>query len=580
MLLNKETFKIKSGFEKLKLSIKTLTPEKSFYFYLSIVLIIILSFFAISILTKNKYTQKVPLYNQVLNVQSLDTVQNVLPLFASSKTEKILSKMLFAGLLKYENGIYKNDLASNIVKSSDGLSLNVSIRNDTRFSNGDSIISDDFLYTYKMMQSFDIDHPDRAKYDGLEFTKIDDKNFSINMKKSYSELDSLLTLGVINKTQLSSEKIENINASKINLQPITSGQFKIKSYTLTDKNVSYLKLENNNKYYNLSNYSFVNFYLNDFNKTKDGLIGYMYKNNIDLSLDGQSLDMSKLDLEVYEPAEYTTSVTSNIFFNPNKSELLSKKINREFIYKAIDRNYIVNSILMGQASTTYDILPVSKNIEALIPVQIANTSFIKPSPLSASTSTEYEKNKNLNKLTLTYLNTENNQKIYKYIYEVLLKYNIEIKANPVDTTTLSDIIKNRDFEMLMSSIDISDMSTLYSFLHSSQKNAPGLNITNYISKTFDKNIETIRSATNTDDIASSLQDMRKEFYSEYPYIPLYSKNSKIIKSKNLNLKIDNYQKDESDILNNLTQSDKETEYTYSFLNKYKNIIIKVNKIIH
>ena len=588
MLLNKEVFNSKSNIKKFLIVLKTLTPEKSFYFYLSLVFILILGFFAVSIFLKNNHTKESPQYNQVLNVYSDEKVKNFTPLFAESKTEKIISGLLFAGLIKNQGDSYILDLAESVYISDSGLEVKIKLKDSLKFSNGEKITTDDVIYTYKLMQSFDIDNKDRVKYEGLSFEKVDDINMNITLKKSYSQVNKLLTLGIISKDQYIGEKIGDFVISDKNLNPISSGQYAVNSVSNLNGVIGNMSLKNNNKYYNLSNFGNINFYTEKLESDKSIIDSYMKDNSIDIALGGAYSEY--LDTTIYNTKSYNTTVVNNIFLNPSKNDILSKKINREYLYKNINRDYIVKNILMNNADATFDVMPNSKNINPLTEVDIEKTSLKftdKTSVVSSGTSTEpqtsAQPNANLvTSIKLTFLNTDTNQKIYNYLQQTFIKNSINIISVPVNQDTLQSIIKNRDFEMLMTNISIEDVSSLYSFLHSSQKNAPGLNITNYISKTFDKNIEVLRSATNTIDINNSLSNLRQEFYEEYPYIPLYSKTNKVNITKELKTNTENNTSNgnEENILKNISADYKETEYLYTFLEKYRNIIIKVNKIIH
>ena len=588
MLLNKEVFNSKSNIKKFLIVLKTLTPEKSFYFYLSLVFMLILGFFAISIFLKKNYTKESPQHNQVLNVYSDEKVKNFTPLFAESKTEKIISGLLFAGLIKNQGDYYTIDLAESIYISDSGLDIKIQLKDNSKFSNGEKITTDDIIYTYKLMQSFDIDNKDRVKYEGLSFEKVDDFNMNIALKKSYSQVNKLLTLGIISKDQYIGEKIGDFVISDKNLNPISSGQYTVNSVSNLNGVIGNMSLKNNNKYYNLSNFGNINFYTEKLESDKSIIDSYVKGNSIDIILSGAYSEY--LDTTIYDTKSYNTTVVNNIFLNPSKNDILSKKINREYLYKNINRDYIVKNILMNNADTSFDIMPNSKNINPLTEVDIEKTSLKftdKTSIASSGTSTEpqtsAQPNANLvTSIKLTFLNTDTNQKIYNYLQQTFIKNSINIISVPVNQDTLQSIIKNRDFEMLMTNISIEDVSSLYSFLHSSQKNAPGLNITNYISKTFDKNIEVLRSATNTIDINNSLSSLRQEFYEEYPYIPLYSKTNKVNITKELKTNTENNTSNgnEENILKNISADYKETEYLYTFLEKYRNIIIKVNKIIH
>ena len=237
MLLNKEIFNNKSKLDKLITTFKTLTPEKSFYFYIASAVAILLTVVTVNSFIKTNLTSITPKYNQELSLHSSEKIKSYLPLFAESMTEKTISKMLFSGLLKYDGESYANDLASSTIISDDGLTIDITL-GDNMFSNASKITADDVLFTYKLMQSFEIDNKNRAKYEGLTLEKIDDKNVRITLKKSYSQIKKLLTLGIISKAAYQNEKLETLATSEKNLNPISSGIYGIYNYTITDGNIT------------------------------------------------------------------------------------------------------------------------------------------------------------------------------------------------------------------------------------------------------------------------------------------------------------------------------------------------------
>lgn len=564
MLINKNTFKEKSFFDKVFTSFKTLNHGKSFYVYIALYLCFIIAFLALSSFIKNKYTVDVPKYEQKLNIYSDDEVKNILPALAQNRTELILSKLVFAGLLKNsDNNTYTNDLAESVSYSEDGLKVDVKIRDDANFSNGKTVTSDDVIYSYSLIQDYDIDNRERAKYEGLVFSKIDDKNFTINLKKSYSEIQKLLTLGIVSKSELSkyhSKELFNVMFTEEFLKRYfsSSGQYKLNNIEVDKNKILNISLKNNNNYNNLAYYQNVNMFLGSIAAGK--VPTYFKDNKIDISL----TDLKGLDENKYSNTPYLSSRIKTIFFNPNKNQTLAKKENRRFIYEAADRYYISNNILGGIGSSTYDIMAISQNDLSTSTISLASTTLSSTTPI-----------------TITYLSdSDTDQKIFNYLKSVLESKGITLLGKGVSSYEMQSVIKNRDYEMLLSAIYIEDYSSLYSFFHSSQKNAPGLNLTNYVSKDFDQNIETIRRSTSSEDLNNALSKLRQEFYVEYPFMPLYTRKYFIIVNKDINIKINEYVSNDGELLNNLGKAYKNTEPTYKFLIPFTPYIIKINKLIN
>jgi ABC-type transport system substrate-binding protein len=84
------------------------------------------------------------------------------------------------------------------------------------------------------------------------------------------------------------------------------------------------------------------------------------------------------------------------------------------------------------------------------------------------------------------------------------------------------IIKERDYQALLFGTLTKTPSDLYAFWHSSQRAYPGLNISNYVSNTLDKNLTTLREDDNELNRISAYDDVKKEFMDEVPGIFLYA----------------------------------------------------------
>jgi ABC-type transport system substrate-binding protein len=62
-----------------------------------------------------------------------------------------------------------------------------------------------------------------------------------------------------------------------------------------------------------------------------------------------------------------------------------------------------------------------------------------------------------------------------------------------------NIIKDRDFQVLLFGAITETPSDLYAFWHSSQRTYPGLNISNYVSKELDENLEILRTSPSDEE---------------------------------------------------------------------------------
>jgi peptide/nickel transport system substrate-binding protein len=559
-MIDIKLFKEKTFLEKLKISLFNLPPEKTFYsgtaLFLSLIILTISIFYYFS-----KKTIEVPSKNQNITIGVVGNFKYFNPIYAQSSSDTFMSGMLYSGLLKKNvDGSWSKDLAENINIDENGNKVDVQIKNTAKFSNGESILTDDIIFTYELAVNILADGVNRVKYEGLTFDKIDDKNFSITLSKNFSNISEILSLGILSKVDYENESFETLESSEKGFYSLTSGIYKIDKFVKNSNNSSSLSLSVNNnkysspniKYINIDSYSDEETLLQDVSNGKS--VDFIYNLN-------RELDASNENFSEYNKKEYVTPVITAIFLNPNKKDILAKKNLRKNIYYGVERETISSGAL-GQAKSSFDILPGSN----------FRNDLVKETEISVSSSST---------INLTIVDNEKQNKIAENIKTSLGKIGLNINIIKEDqSNVINSIIKNRDFEMLLYSIEVNNLEDLYAFWHSSQRNAPGLNITNYTSTNLDKNLNIIKTSTSTTEIQESLESMVKEFYDEYPYIPLYTSVEYIYKKNNLTINSPDQISNKKEITSDIINWYKDKEKIWPIIKKYENQITKIYKLIH
>jgi peptide/nickel transport system substrate-binding protein len=86
------------------------------------------------------------------------------------------------------------------------------------------------------------------------------------------------------------------------------------------------------------------------------------------------------------------------------------------------------------------------------------------------------------------------------------KVGVAVQIKTVELSDLKDIIKNRDYDALLYGQALGSLPDLYPFWHSTQINDPGLNLSEYQSKTAD---QLLKEARETSDDSVKSQDYAK-----------------------------------------------------------------------
>ncbi len=537
--------------KKAGLTVKQTPPEKAFYAGVSILVALLCVLIATGIYLRSK-TVVVPAYNTTLSVGTIEQPRYFTPIYASQDTEKIISGLLYAGLYKKtSDSTYVYDLASNITKSESGTEIDITLRDDISFANGDLITTDDVIFTYKLLSDPQVRSVDKVRYEGLEFEKVSDTNFIIHLKKAFPFVEELLTAGILSQKEYADKSLDNFVISELNQDSVSSGMYEVNGKILDNGGkLEKLELVSNANYKGKRPYiKYIDIY---YYPNKSDISKAFNNQDIDIIFDADTEIKNAITKKNYLETVYTLPRVVAIFLNGNKKDSFAKKYIREEIYEAIDRN-----TFLDQGLPTYDMLPGSER-------------------LATSSVTEYS----TSTFTLTLPDMDRRIDVATKIKDMLSLKGITVNLDIKDQTELNqNIIRNRDYEAILGTIEIQNSSDLYAFWHSSQRNAPGLNISSYTSKTFDSNLENIKTSANSTNVQIYLDALRDEFYSEYPYIPLYTPTRQVIYRDNLKAVFPKHTSTSRDLITDIDNWYNSTEKVWSIFNK-ENIINKIYTLLH
>ncbi len=126
-------------------------------------------------------------------------------------------------------------------------------------------------------------------------------------------------------------------------------------------------------------------------------------------------------------------------------------------------------------------------------------------------------------ITLATANTDEMKKVADMIKTDWEAVGITVTLAVYEVSDLNQsVIKDRDFQALLFGSITETPADLYAFWHSSQRNYPGLNISNYVSSKLDKNLEILRSTSEVDTRSEAYEEVKQEFRDETPGIFLFA----------------------------------------------------------
>jgi peptide/nickel transport system substrate-binding protein len=506
--------KFASFSNKLSTIYKSLSPEKVIVFWLLVALGVCF-FFASFVVFNKRFLITVPTYGGELREGIIGTPRFINPVLATSDPDEDMTSLVFAGLTKKNSdGTIVLDMARQIDRSDDGLRYTVTLKDKARFHDGVKITTDDVIYTVSLVQSPVVKSPHRIEWEGVTIEKNSDSQLTFVLKKPFPLFMETLSLGILPKHVWKNLTEDQMSLSDFNIHAVGSGPYKIEDIITQSGIPTVFKLQSH------KNYTLGRPYI-------ETITIYTYQSEKYLLKAFEDHDITRIHGVSPEKISTISVATSSIktsllprtfavFFNPNKLTPLANKNVRVALQMAINKQAIVDTVLLHYGKVINTPYPFdSEDTENLYdPVQ-AKELLIKSKALKTASSTL--------EITLVTINTDEMKKVSEMIKGYWEAIGVKTNVVIYDVSDLNqNIIKDRDFQALLFGAITESPSDLYAFWHSSQRAYPGLNISNYVSKTLDENLEILRTSIDENERLNAYSAAKEEFKEEVPGIFLFA----------------------------------------------------------
>lgn len=525
--------------DKLILLPKILSTKER-YFIFSLLVLIVGSIISLPILSYLHYTVPMANYGGTLEEGIIGEPRHINPLLSQSDADRDLVRLIYSGLLKYnEDGKLVPDLARSYEISPDELNYTIYLKEGITWHDNIPLTTADIIFTIQTAQNSDYGSSQRINWQGVEVEKIDDTTLVFKLKNKYAQFLNNLTLPILPEHLWANIKPINFALSELNIKPIGSGPYifkKLQKDTLG--RIQLYELEANKNFYNggpfiervkIKFYSSEDELINSYNKNEVNNLGLISPNNLSKLKYKQRLAIEKMIMPRY----------FGIFFNQNQSKILSDKDVRLALAYGTDKTSLIQEILDGNGvSINSPILPSllgdNANIKKydynpeLASSKLKDAGWNKTNIADQPSSSNPEQNEILTKgeETLTIKLTTSTWPeliaVANVLKEQWKKIGIDLQIETLPTPDLQQVIRDRNYQMLLFGEILSLDPDPFSLWHSSQKRDPGLNLALYDNKEADKLLEDARKALNPLERAQKYDDFQKLVIEELPALFLYS----------------------------------------------------------
>lgn len=506
--------KIKKQVAETTTLYRSLSPEMVIVLWTSLLLGFIL-FFSALLVFNSRFLLTTPTYGGVVNEGIIGTPRFINPVLATNDQDNDLASLVFAGLTKKDNlGKPALDLAESISQSDDNLHYDVVIKKGAVFHDNTPLTADDIIYTISLIQNPIIKSPHRIEWEGVSIEKKSDLELTFSLKKPFPLFMETLSIGILPKHIWKNLTEEQISLSDYNINAIGSGPYAISSITKNSGIPESITLTSHAHY--TRGRPYIDTLIIDTFQNEKYLLRAFENGDIDRI---HAVSPEKIGSMSIPSDKIHTSLlprTFTVFFNPNNATFLTDKQVRIALQMAINKQAIVDTVLHKYGKVVNDPYPFDTDqTDVVYDVERARTILSNVKSVKKASSTL--------EIKLATANTSEMKSVAEMIKADWEKIGVNTTLSVYEVSDLNQsVIKERDFQALLFGTITENPSDLYAFWHSSQRTYPGLNISNYVSKNLDANLEVLRTEEDITKRQTAYQNVKKEFAEEVPGIFIFA----------------------------------------------------------
>jgi peptide/nickel transport system substrate-binding protein len=426
------------------------------------------------------------------------------PLFASTRVDSAVSRLIFAGLLTYDNNNkLVNDLAKSWVVNATGTTYTVTLKPGLTWQDGKPLTAADVVFTYQIIQNPDARSPLAAGWQGVIITAPNPSTVTFTLPNPLAAFPTELTNGIVPKHLLEHVSMSDMRSTSFNTHnPVGAGPFAWKTLAVSG-DTPQLKQEQIALTpfagYNGGSPKLASFIVHGFHNQDQLIRSYDHQEINAVAGLPSTPDAWKHDNKTVRNS-FTMTAANMVFFKTS-NPVLSDVVVRQALVRAADTQAIIKSLsyptkavnepfLMGQlgydaslAQAAYDPNSASKQLEAAGWVQAPGASV----RVKAKQSLEF---------SLYTSNSPEDKKVSALLQKQWRAIGVQADIKSVSADELQQVISAHVYDALLQGISIGTDPDVYAYWDSKEADARMAyrpNFSEYDSATVDQALEAGRT---------------------------------------------------------------------------------------
>lgn len=456
----------------------------------------------------------------------------------TSEADGALEAIIFSGLFRVDGrGEVEKDLAELAELSEDKREYLVTLKPNIFWHDGEPLTADDVLFTIDLIKNPALRNPYALNWQGVNAEKISDRTIKITIPVPYAPFIQNLTFRILPKHLWQDVPPQNFALSELNLKPIGSGPYRFKNFTRDKTGAVTSYTLTANRRYHLPGPYIDTVVLRFYPNYEDALVA-LKKKEIDGLAGIPPEDASALvdsgNLRIMTPLlpRYFA-----VFWNTEVPPFDDKKM-RLALAMAVNRPRLINEVLKGEGKI------MNGPVEAEF-ISDAATSTLEYNPASSSQVLDDlgwkigadgvrekpqpgggRKPKPPIKLEFELFlpDTPLLQDVASHLIQDWQAVGVRVTAKSLTVNELLTTLQARSYRAILYGQLLTQDPDPFSFWHSSQKQAPGLNLSLWSNKAADDILEKVRETDDAGQKKELLAQFQNLVIQEQPAAFLYEPN--------------------------------------------------------
>lgn len=442
------------------------------------------------------------------------------PIISANQTDHDIASLIYSSL---------GDLLFIVERENNDRSYLVKLYDGLLWHDGEPLTSDDVLFTIRTVQDIESRSPFAKAWQGVVAERVSELQIKLTLPTPYAFFEkNFENLPIIPQHIFGSVPVQNLGISTFNLEPIGSGPYKFNGLSKRrDGFITHYQLVTNELYH--GNAPFINRFEFRFYENMELLITDLSLRRIDgtgmlIAPDKNITSLSHVAVEAIPMPRYY-----GVFFNSLGNGVLKNDSLRRGLSRAIDKVALTDQYAGTSAFPMSGLLTPSlaDTIDEEMGQEIRTAAQSLFDVEEARKDVETARNKEkLEKISLTITVPDNAFLIP--IAESIARAWERVGIDKVTVTPIhardftAEIIRTRNYEILLFGNVLENPEDLFPFWHSSQRFYPGLNLSLYADATVDKAIEESRQNSDIKNRRENLERAAEIIESDYPAVFLFS----------------------------------------------------------